>query len=347
MGMVDTHPPATLEEYVTKLHSWYSQESIGISSMGQLLTAMSMLPSFFTQVPSITKFSHINGSPWVECLRLFTASVRSFDLSKNPAEPCWQWMETSVLKLMTILTKSHAASYAASRLADNGKEADRFPCPLAPTGLTSSWCSMAITSELYLTVVLGLWNAGNPIDRRLFRIIISILTRDLKQQPEALSVISNLSDFLLWKYFIGAYSLAWHQCHEFDDMICEAQGFFDRSIQIWSEAHNIRQWEHAQRRLSKIAWPDDKSQALAKEVWAKAIGKPQRASKPKVRTGCVTCKIRHVKCDELKPSCQRCMTAGITCEGYKEATYYKKSKVIHTRASATLVPLLPKLEPSL
>lgn len=26
---------------------------------------------------------------------------------------------------------------------------------------------------------------------------------------------------------------------------------------------------------------------------------------PKVRTGCVTCKIRHVKCDEAKPFCRR------------------------------------------
>ncbi|KAL3482765.1 hypothetical protein BJX62DRAFT_100761 [Aspergillus germanicus] len=41
-----------------------------------------------------------------------------------------------------------------------------------------------------------------------------------------------------------------------------------------------------------------------------------RASKPKVRTGCITCKIRRVKCDEGKPSCSRCLSTGRKCDGY-------------------------------
>ncbi|OBT67997.1 hypothetical protein VE03_01523 [Pseudogymnoascus sp. 23342-1-I1] len=41
-----------------------------------------------------------------------------------------------------------------------------------------------------------------------------------------------------------------------------------------------------------------------------------RASKPKVKTGCITCKIRRVKCDESKPHCRRCLSTGRTCDGY-------------------------------
>ncbi|KAL4863007.1 hypothetical protein BDV12DRAFT_34191 [Aspergillus spectabilis] len=41
-----------------------------------------------------------------------------------------------------------------------------------------------------------------------------------------------------------------------------------------------------------------------------------RASKPKVRTGCITCKIRRVKCDEGKPACHRCVSTGRKCDGY-------------------------------
>ncbi|KAK4560437.1 hypothetical protein LTR86_005633 [Recurvomyces mirabilis] len=37
---------------------------------------------------------------------------------------------------------------------------------------------------------------------------------------------------------------------------------------------------------------------------------------PKTRTGCVTCKIRRVKCDENKPSCDRCTSTGRKCDGY-------------------------------
>ncbi|KAI1483240.1 hypothetical protein F4774DRAFT_214851 [Daldinia eschscholtzii] len=40
----------------------------------------------------------------------------------------------------------------------------------------------------------------------------------------------------------------------------------------------------------------------------------------KVRTGCLTCKIRKVKCDEGKPHCQRCVTTGRKCDGYLQTT---------------------------
>ncbi|OAA71088.1 Zn(2)-C6 fungal-type DNA-binding domain protein [Akanthomyces lecanii RCEF 1005] len=39
----------------------------------------------------------------------------------------------------------------------------------------------------------------------------------------------------------------------------------------------------------------------------------------KTRTGCITCRIRRVKCDEAKPMCNRCMTSGRMCDGYKSA----------------------------
>ncbi|KAL4940223.1 hypothetical protein BDV06DRAFT_23920 [Aspergillus oleicola] len=41
-----------------------------------------------------------------------------------------------------------------------------------------------------------------------------------------------------------------------------------------------------------------------------------RASHIKVRTGCITCKIRRVKCDEAKPECRRCVSTGRKCDGY-------------------------------
>ncbi|KAK9364324.1 transcriptional regulatory protein moc3 [Lipomyces kononenkoae] len=39
-------------------------------------------------------------------------------------------------------------------------------------------------------------------------------------------------------------------------------------------------------------------------------------AKCKVRTGCRTCKIRKVKCDESYPVCHRCSSTGRTCDGY-------------------------------
>ncbi|EAW12072.1 uncharacterized protein ACLA_008320 [Aspergillus clavatus NRRL 1] len=44
--------------------------------------------------------------------------------------------------------------------------------------------------------------------------------------------------------------------------------------------------------------------------------KHKRANHRKSRTGCITCKIRHVKCDEQKPECQQCTKTGRKCDGY-------------------------------
>ncbi|KAH8897135.1 hypothetical protein GQ53DRAFT_506415 [Thozetella sp. PMI_491] len=41
----------------------------------------------------------------------------------------------------------------------------------------------------------------------------------------------------------------------------------------------------------------------------------------KVRTGCLTCKIRRIKCDESKPNCSRCVDTGRRCDGYLRHVY--------------------------
>ncbi|KAK4158109.1 transcriptional regulatory protein moc3 [Chaetomidium leptoderma] len=59
--------------------------------------------------------------------------------------------------------------------------------------------------------------------------------------------------------------------------------------------------------------------------------KRTRASKPKVRTGCITW-IRRVKCDEGKPACVRCTSTGRTCDGYDKAALarYRSPDPNHT-----------------
>ncbi|KAF2191044.1 hypothetical protein K469DRAFT_720016 [Zopfia rhizophila CBS 207.26] len=46
----------------------------------------------------------------------------------------------------------------------------------------------------------------------------------------------------------------------------------------------------------------------------------ERQYKLRVKTGCETCRIRRVKCDETKPECLRCTKTGRKCEGYKHVT---------------------------
>ncbi|KAK4943423.1 hypothetical protein LTR10_016914 [Elasticomyces elasticus] len=55
------------------------------------------------------------------------------------------------------------------------------------------------------------------------------------------------------------------------------------------------------------------------QLGGKAHGKPrQKAWKPKVKTGCVTCRTRRIKCDEAKPTCARCTSSARKCGGYTD-----------------------------
>ncbi|KAL4923310.1 Zn(II)2Cys6 transcription factor [Aspergillus undulatus] len=42
----------------------------------------------------------------------------------------------------------------------------------------------------------------------------------------------------------------------------------------------------------------------------------KRKKTPHVKSGCRTCKIRRVKCDEQRPSCAKCISSGRKCDGY-------------------------------
>ncbi|PWY65671.1 hypothetical protein BO94DRAFT_591324 [Aspergillus sclerotioniger CBS 115572] len=43
----------------------------------------------------------------------------------------------------------------------------------------------------------------------------------------------------------------------------------------------------------------------------------QKQWRPRSKTGCFTCRIRRVKCDESKPSCRKCTSTGRKCDGYE------------------------------
>src|SRR6478736_572872 len=74
-----------------------------------------------------------------------------------------------------------------------------------------------------------------------------------------------------------------------------------------------------------------------------------RLSKPKVRSGCLTCKTRRVKCDEGKPVCARCIRGDFVCDGYEtkptkhETVLVPPAQVVPLR----VLPLAPSTLPGL
>ncbi|OHW92772.1 C6 zinc finger domain-containing protein [Colletotrichum incanum] len=60
--------------------------------------------------------------------------------------------------------------------------------------------------------------------------------------------------------------------------------------------------------------------------------KRKRASKPKVRTGCLTW-IRRIKCGEERPACVRCTSTGRVCDGYDKAMPPRSKDAASTSAT--------------
>ncbi|KAJ5601273.1 hypothetical protein N7510_010807 [Penicillium lagena] len=56
---------------------------------------------------------------------------------------------------------------------------------------------------------------------------------------------------------------------------------------------------------------------------------PPRTGLKKSRSGCITCKQRHVRCDEQKPDCQNCIKTGRKCDGYDRTISQKQ---LHQKA---------------
>lgn len=44
----------------------------------------------------------------------------------------------------------------------------------------------------------------------------------------------------------------------------------------------------------------------------------RRGTKSRVKTGCRTCRVRRIKCDEARPECLRCRSSNVQCLGYAE-----------------------------
>ncbi|KAH6718589.1 hypothetical protein BKA61DRAFT_652331 [Leptodontidium sp. MPI-SDFR-AT-0119] len=69
--------------------------------------------------------------------------------------------------------------------------------------------------------------------------------------------------------------------------------------------------------------------------------KRARRGTKRSRAGCLTCKLRKVKCDEQKPDCSRCTIFGIKCDGYEQPKPRATIPMHIMRPQASTSKLLP------
>lgn len=141
--------------------------------------------------------------------------------------------------------------------------------------LTSSWCGMVTSGGLYLYTAGGIWNEPQPIYQRLFRSLLLILRRDLRQTETAMIQGLYHSEFWIWKAFIGAFAIA--KAGEEDSKLRSdkelqlLRRYFISAIRTWSEVVGVRDWQNAKCSLGSIVWPQDfPGESLAEKLWGEA-----------------------------------------------------------------------------
>ncbi|KAH7127398.1 hypothetical protein EDB81DRAFT_871898 [Dactylonectria macrodidyma] len=238
---------------ISLLHQWRSQD---IGSFETLLKTIRLLP-YFGALPATTPFRPIDGLPMIECLRVLTLSTQSAKYEHGNNDPCLIWADGSASMLTLELMSSHISSL----------DDDRGPAFVSSACLPTSWCGISVTSGLYLHSVLELSNGGDPIDPRLFRCLILMLMRDLGRDIYKADMY-GLSDFWFWKAFVGAFSLANHQLHEYDEALEDIGNELNGYIRRWSEISTVSHWTEAENRLFGITWTENVP--LAESVWETA-----------------------------------------------------------------------------
>jgi hypothetical protein len=69
----------------------------------------------------------------------------------------------------------------------------------------------------------------------------------------------------------------------------------------------------------------------------------KRAYKPRSVSGCRTCRIRRIKCDEAEPSCKQCLRGRRICDGYPA----KRQLTPHQPSQDSPLAITPPLSPTL
>ncbi|KAM0410507.1 hypothetical protein ACHAPD_010313 [Fusarium lateritium] len=250
-----TPSPALVEKL---MHEWHKHEVQGLDIR---LKSLKMIPFFFSELPSSTKFVDIDGTAIMECLETLTstAQLRTQGMDFDDQQMIWQ--EGAATRLMLAFVESHIESISTG--------GSKGPGVKAHSRMASSWSGMATATGLYLNTILRFWNAGEPIEPRLHRRVLLVLQQDLERSRRS---AHSLSDLWFWKAFIGAMSVEKHAVSSTSGVLNGMKGIYEGFVREWSIVVETILWERARVALSSIVWPEMfHSEEMAQELWYRCV----------------------------------------------------------------------------
>lgn len=248
------------------MHRWHKEELGGLETR---LKSMRLFPSFFNVPPAGTAFGNVDGSPFIECLRQFSSMADARNRSDSPAQYNVGgrldqiWLEGAATRLLLAMVSSHVQSTTTKRKKPKQ----------TPDKLTVSWSGASAAIGLYLNPILGIFNAGQPLEDRLHRRVLFILKGDLDRDDYIPGPNRDAaSDYWFWRAFLGAFSIAKHERCGKADLSRAFRQSFDGFVGEWAGRMGVRRWDEARGCLEAVVWPSDfGDDALAEEVWGGAV----------------------------------------------------------------------------
>ncbi|KPM39735.1 hypothetical protein AK830_g6840 [Neonectria ditissima] len=250
------------------MHKWHKDEVNGLETR---LKAMRLFPAFFTTPPPGTVFQDIDAFPMIHCSRQLTdlAGPRLRGDCDAGDSLNQLWLDGAATRLLREFVTSHVQSIFG--------DGEKLPKQARLGRMMASWSGASSALGLYLQAVLGIWNAGQPVETRLLRRVLFILKQDLDRSDYVLESGDTISsDFWFWRAFVGAFSLAKHRCTK-ESGLRTLQLMFEDFIRRWIQKMDTTQWGEARRRLELIAFPPTVlGEDLGEQIWDRAVSKSRR-----------------------------------------------------------------------
>ncbi|CEL04211.1 hypothetical protein ASPCAL05342 [Aspergillus calidoustus] len=261
---IDPSQDASSAEALKLMKTWHGLEHGGLDTR---LKAMRLFPYFFAPPPTDRRPRMIDASPVLDCLRTITTTVDWARMDPSPAQLHHVWNDGGPTKLLLDLVNSHVASYArdgthtASRSSPAGTTAADPPSE-SRTPVYSSWSGLSAAGELYIHSVLGIMNAGSPLECRLLHRVALILQRDVQQTRADLGGDGVVQSLWFWKVFLGGLALHRHVSVDVETVVRGCAGeleglyrWFRGCAKGWSAVTGLSHWGDVQCVLARVTWP--------------------------------------------------------------------------------------------
>ncbi|KAL4875249.1 hypothetical protein BJY04DRAFT_202494 [Aspergillus karnatakaensis] len=242
---------------------WHGLEKGGLLAR---LKAMRMFPYFFSPPPPAFHVTDINALPILDSLRDITEAVDLVRRDPGGEHIDRMWNEGGPTRLMLVLVEAHVEGFNGGDRRKGERETG------AGLELRTSWSGIAAATELYLHCVLGVMNAGEPMECRLLCQIVLVLKEDVMRTWGDSGAGGSMTRSLwFWKVFIGVLALSGGNRHERTTRggaagnsaeVCscgmgqeELYAWFCNCARAWSADTGIMRWSTVQSVLSMICWP--------------------------------------------------------------------------------------------